>query len=142
VLQAKDHGVFPRWYYLDGEALANIKHRKKVDGYIRDKQVRNTRVAHDNLKTTLANSYDVQAALRTVRNQGSKIERRMDGELFYNTKMITLMERVKETDHKEASRTLAAELKQQHISAQEARRLNQVLAANRQANPEKWDGVP
>ena len=141
-MQAKDHGVFPRWYSLDGDALANIEHRKQVDTYIRDKQVRNTRTAHDNFKINLAKSYDLEAAVRAVRNQGSKIERRMDGELFYNTKMIRLMERVKETDHNEASRSLAAELKQQHVSAEEARRLNQIVAANRRANPAKWEGAP
>ena len=105
-----------------------IKHRKKVDSYIRDKQVINTRVAHDNLKKTLNNSYDIETSLRAVRNQGSKMERRMD--------------RVKESDYKEASRTRAAELKQQHVSAQESLRLNKIITANREANPEKWTGVP
>jgi hypothetical protein len=127
---------------LDDEALGAIQHRKEVDGYIRDKQVRNTRIAHENLKKKIANSYDFETSLRAVRNQGSKIERRMDGELFYNTKMINLMERVKESEYKESSRTVAAELKQQHVTAQEARRLNKIVAANRRANPEKWGDTP
>lgn len=141
VTQAKEYGVFPRWYSQDDVALKMIQHRKKVDSHIREKQVRNTRVAHENLKKKLAHSYDMDNSLRAVRNQGGKIERRMDGELFYNTKMINLMERVKESDYKESSRTLAAELKQQHITAQEALRLNEIVAANKRANPEKWDGV-
>jgi len=139
--KAKEYGVFPRWYHLDDDALNMIEHRKKVDGYIREKQVHNTRVAHDNLKIKLARSYDLENSLRAVRNQGSKIERRMDGELFYNTKMINLMERVKESDYKESSRTLAADLKQKHVTSQEAQRLNSIIAENRKSHPEKWSGV-
>ena len=86
-------------------------------------------------------AYDVETSLRAVRNQGGKIERRMDGELFYNTKMINLMERVKESDHKEFSRSRAARLKQDHVNTQEAIRLNRVVTSNREANPDKWKNV-
>ena len=142
LFQAKDHGVFPRWYHLDEAALKNIQHRKKVDSYIRDKQVANTRIAHANYKQHLHDSYDLETSLRAVRNQGSKIERRMDSELFYNTTMINLMGRVKQSDFQENARTTAATLKQQHVTTQEARRLNKILSANRKANPDKWEGVP
>lgn len=127
---------------LDEDSLKNIQHRKKVDGYIRDKQVRNTRIAHENLKQNLDNAYDMKAALRSVQNQGNKIERRMDGELFYNARMMSLMERVKESDFKEASRASAAEKKQQQIITEEAHRLNSIVTANKKANPEKWDFIP
>lgn len=134
--------MFPRWYSLDDAALKNIKHRKEVDNVIRDKQVVNTRIAHANYKKNLNDAYDLKTSLRAVRNQGSKIERRMDSELFYNSKMINLMERVKQSDFAENSRTTAAYLKQKQVTKDETRRLNEIVAANRLANPEKWEGLP
>lgn len=141
-LQAKDHGVFPKWYCQDAYAVSEAQHRQEVDNILRDRQVLNTRTAHRQLQQKLARSYDMEAALRAARNQGAKIERRMDGELFYNTKMVNLMQRVKESDHKDAARALAAEMKQRDATAQETTRLNQIVAANRQANPEKWADAP
>lgn len=136
--KAKDHGIFPRWYSIDDETARVIQHRKDVDRQIRDKQVQNTRIAHENFKKKINASYDIDTCMKQVRNQGSKIERRMDGELFYNSKMINLMDRVKQSDYKELSRMNAAESKQKEVTEQETRRLNDLIAANRRNNPDKW----
>lgn len=131
--------MFPRWYEIDGDTKEYIEHRKRVDTVIRQSKVERTRIEHENAKIKKDKAYDPETVRRALGNQGNKIERGFDGELRYNQTMVNLEKKVHESERRHLAKIRKKELKLARKAHEEAVRLNEVLALNKEANSEKWN---
>jgi hypothetical protein len=131
--------VFPRWYEIDGDTKEYIAHRKRVDTTIRQSKVDRARLEQENAKIKKDKAYDTETVRRALGNQGNKMERGFDGELRYNQTMVQLEKKVQESERRHLAKIRRKELKMARKAHEEAMRLNEVLALNKEANADKWD---
>lgn len=138
-IQSKEYGVFPRWYEIDADTHEYIAHRKRVDAQIRESKVVRTKLEQEEARVRKEAAYDPETVRRAVGNQGNRLERSFDKELYYNATMVKLEKNVKESERRHMAKIRRKEIRAAKKAHDEAVRLNEILAANKAANADKWE---
>mmetsp|Transcript_20513 Transcript_20513/g.29443 ORF Transcript_20513/g.29443 Transcript_20513/m.29443 type:complete len:156 (+) Transcript_20513:26-493(+) len=131
--------MFPRWYEIDSDTTGYMEHRKEVDSRIREAKVVRTKIEQKKAEERKAAAYDMETVMKAIGNQGNKLERAMDGEIRHTATMLQLDKRVRESERKKEALELKRYMREQQRAKEEAKRLNRILDANKEANKDKWD---
>jgi len=134
--QARQTGVYPRWYSLDEEDVKYLHEEtaaiKAADAKRRDLNVQRAREDDHGRLDRMAKAYDVEPLRKATRENALTSEHAINEQILQNMAMAALHHCIVDREEKFAVRVKKREEKQEAIAKAETRRLVDILATDRE----------